>query len=204
MKKSWEIYNIDDLPNEKWELINGTTNYYVSNLSRIKSNERYIPCKNGKRKLKSTILKQSKNTHGYLSVHIREFKGYSNRMVHILVANAFLPNPLNLPQVSHLDHDRANPSLSNLKWETAVGNMQQSVKDGRMNRGEMRPCSLLKENDVIEIFQTKMSYRKMASIFSVSFSTIQEIKSNKTWAYLTKNYEPNIKNRLSGGVVRRR
>lgn len=64
--------------------------------------------------------------NGYRQVHL--WKNGKNRTfyVHRLVAEAFLANPNNLPQVNHKDKDRANNDVGNLEYVTARGNMQHS------------------------------------------------------------------------------
>lgn len=80
--------------------------YEVSNLGRVKN------CRNDKiRKL------QVYNT-GYVYVHLRNKKISETPMVHILVAQAFIPNPENKSEVHHIDRDRTNNCVENLMWVT--------------------------------------------------------------------------------------
>ncbi|MDY5990788.1 MAG: HNH endonuclease, partial [Oscillospiraceae bacterium] len=64
------------------------------------------------------ILKHILKSDGYLAVHL----SYENKakmvMVHRLVAEAFLPNPKNLPVVNHIDGNKTNPNVENLEWVT--------------------------------------------------------------------------------------
>lgn len=71
------------------------------------------------------------NHNGYVYVG---FKGADGKMiqrrVHRLVAEAYLPNPNNLPVVCHKDNNKANPDLSNLKWGTVSSNTKEAFNDG--------------------------------------------------------------------------
>ena len=104
--------------NEEWRDIDEYEGLYqISNLGRVKS------LKFGKEK----ILKPEKDRYGYLLIGLYkkagERKHYS---VHRLVANAFIPNPNNLPEVNHIDEDKTNNRVSNLEWMTSKENTRYS------------------------------------------------------------------------------
>lgn len=63
---------------------------------------------------------------GYLEVCLRVGGKQFNKRVHRLVAEAFLPNPDNLPQVNHLDECKTNNSVENLAWCTNAENSRYS------------------------------------------------------------------------------
>lgn len=70
--------------------------------------------------LKGTIL------HTYRYINFRWNGKQKNKSVHRLVAEAFLPNPNNLPCVHHIDGDRLNNRLDNLKWVSEQENVKQT------------------------------------------------------------------------------
>lgn len=75
------------------------------------------------------ILKPVVDKHGYETVCL----GRGNRrLVHRLVAEAFIPNPNRLPLVRHMDDNPRNNCVENLAWGTQVDNMQDCVKHGRL------------------------------------------------------------------------
>lgn len=70
---------------------------------------------------------------GYSSVMFC-VKGEKKRVnVHREVAKAFLPNPLNLPQINHIDGDKKNNNVSNLEWVTSSENAQHAFDTGLRN-----------------------------------------------------------------------
>lgn len=100
--------------------------YQVSNLGRVKSLSRYLNTGFGsKRKTKEKILKPS----GKVYFHVELCKGRVNKIfsVHRLVAQAFIPNPDNLPEIDHIDTDRKNNIVTNLRWVTHSENCRNEI-----------------------------------------------------------------------------
>lgn len=82
--------------------------YQVSNLGNVRTLHYKKPYP---RKL-------SKSKKGYLRVNLSQNKKYKYYSVHRLVAEAFIPNPNNLPQINHKDENRTNNRVDNLEWCT--------------------------------------------------------------------------------------
>lgn len=98
---------------EYWKPVVGYEGLYeVSNWGRVKS------LKFGKER----ILKPCTNRYGYLFVKLCKDGKVKPFTVHRLVAEAFLPNPDNLPQVNHKDENKQNNIVSNLEWCSAQYN----------------------------------------------------------------------------------
>ena len=116
---------------EIWKDIIGYEGLYqVSNLGRVKSLVRYN--KFNKRN-EDVVLKQ--NPYGpklqYRQVQLSKDGNRKNHKIHRLVAQAFIPNPNNLPYVCHIDDDTTNNSLQNLEWGTQSYNLKQAVARNR-------------------------------------------------------------------------
>lgn len=67
---------------------------------------------------------------GYRSVSLRHAGKQAQKLTHRLVAEAFLPNPEQLPQVNHIDGDKKNNAVTNLEWVTPSQNMKHAYAIG--------------------------------------------------------------------------
>ena len=93
---------------EIWKEIDDYPDYKVSTLGNIMSNK-YGDWRK---------IKPSPDKNGYLRIGLHQNNKRMNCSVHRLVALAFIPNPDNLPTVDHIDQNRTNNDLSNLRWAT--------------------------------------------------------------------------------------
>lgn len=109
---------------EVWKDIRGYENLYQSStFGRARSLDNYRKGRNGSlRFCKGKILKPSTDKDGYLLVGLCKNGKQKTYKVHRLVAEAFIPNPNNLPQVNHKDENKQNNFVSNLEWCSAKYN----------------------------------------------------------------------------------
>lgn len=92
----------------------------------VVSNQGNIYSLNYKRTGKVVKLKPGIDKDGYLQVSL--FKnGEVKRRIHRLVAEAFIPNPKNLPEINHKDKNRQNNYVNNLEWCTNQYNIDYSL-----------------------------------------------------------------------------
>ena len=97
--------------NEIWKTIEGYPDYMISSMGRVKS--LFFN--------KEKILKLTKSCKGYLKVDLRGIKR-KNTLVHKLVAQAFIPNPENKPYIDHINTNKTDNRVENLRWVTAKEN----------------------------------------------------------------------------------
>ena len=100
--------------NEIWRDIPDYPNYQISNLGNVRN------IKFGR------IIKPGINKCGYLHVSLYNNYGQKTFDIHRLVANAFIPNSNNYPQVNHKDEDKQNNCVNNLEWCSAQYNTEYS------------------------------------------------------------------------------
>lgn len=156
----WGYNFIEDLEGEIWVDIVGYENLYqISNFGRIRSKRKRVKCKNGKTFYQhERIIKPTHINSGYEIVNLHGENGrLYHRLVHRLVAEHFLPNPLGLEQVNHKDEDKTNNHVDNLEWCTRVynslyGTCQERRIQTRLknNGGKYGVCRKSKRNSRIE------------------------------------------------------
>ena len=123
--------------NEEWRDIQGFEGLYqISNHGRVKS------MSNRSNHKDEMIMKQSM-VQGYCQITLTKDGIQKAFKVHRLVANAFLNNPLNLPEVNHINGIKTDNKVCNLEWITALGNARHAHATGlaRAQKGSENPRS---------------------------------------------------------------
>ena len=114
---------------EQWRtaIVNGEPweNYQVSNFGRILS-------LNYNHTGKPELMTPRKRKNGYFQVNLRKNGEYKTCSLHRLVAQTFIPNPNNLPQVNHIDQDKTNNRVENLEWKSPKDNCNHGTRNERI------------------------------------------------------------------------
>lgn len=160
---------------EKWIYLDGVkSRYTIRDNGIVWNNDTNSPMAGGRDKNGYHIVSLSLNGKKY------------TRKVHRLVAEAFIPNPKNLPEVNHKDCDKWNNDVSNLEWVSPCENTHHS-----MNMKTRK--ATLKEDDVImicELLQLGMyDIRTISQITNVTISNILKIKCGQTWTHISSEYD---------------
>lgn len=155
--------------------------YEVSNLGRVRSLTRTI-LRNGNHNstfyltIKGRVLKYKITKLGYCSHGLSNGKkrDMSHFSLHRLVAEAFIPNSNNLPQVHHKDHNKLNNTVDNLMWVTASENVKAAIEvgvhHGGFKRGLKHHIGKLTDEQVLEIRELgkTLKYDEIARMYNIS------------------------------------
>jgi len=167
-KYCYEYLCIEDLPGEEWKRIENYPLYQVSNFGRIKSitYERFVS--NGYTAFHTEkIMRQTIGKKGYLYVTIRENGKRHTLLVSRLVANAFIPNPHNLPEVNHKSEDKKDNTVFNLEWVSHQHNSDWGTRNeriGKANKGVKRTAEQKERLSIAHGFPVKCEGKKFNSI----------------------------------------
>lgn len=107
-----------------WKPVVGYDGYMVDGKGNVFSKKR------------NKLLKCEKTEKGYLRVYLMKDGKGKFKKVHRLVAEAFIPNPDNLPQVNHKDEDKTNNCVDNLEWCDNRYNTVYSMKRKKNRKDE--------------------------------------------------------------------
>ncbi|MBO7712938.1 MAG: HNH endonuclease [Methanobrevibacter sp.] len=172
----------------KIKQIDGFLDYYITDFGDVYSitTNKYSNHKGIKTKLKPFLSK-----NGYLTVSFGHKS--TKRLVHRLVAKAFIPNPDNKAQVNHIDGNKTNNNVSNLEWCTCSENLihkhrvlgHKGAWFGKFgkNNPSSKPVIQLKNNKIINKFDCIAEAERMTGISHSSISACCKNKSKTAGGY---------------------
>lgn len=180
---------------EIWKEIKGYPNYQVSNMGRVKSL--------GKSKTWKTerIRKAKIGSNGYISIDLWKNGKEKRFSVHRLVAEAFIPNPNNLPQVNHKDENKQNNCAENLEWCSAEYNINYGTHNERVLEhlykpmlgkfGKLHPNSkpiyqFSLEGNLIKMFESTREVERELGYRNSNISTCARGKSKTAYGFIWK------------------
>ena len=135
------------------------------------------------------FLKNSPSSTGYHKVVLYN-NGFRKTMsVHRLVAEAFIPNPENKPEVNHIDGNKQNNNVSNLEWSTSSENQKHAHKIGlaKSKRGTNHIRCTLSEEEVLAIkdYKAKGKYpTEISRVMDLKLSRVKDVYYGYTLGWL--------------------
>lgn len=180
MKEIWK-----DIPDTNGE-------YQISNLGNART---WVKIGSVKRKLDISVLAKTPrkigaiNYNGYVTITVYNIKKQKViiLLVHRLVAQAFIQNPMNYPVVMHKNDIKTDNNKNNLEWGTKAKNTQDASIRGLIKpaKGVARKKSNLTEADVLYIFNSKETCRELGARFKIDNSCVSDIRTGKSWNHVT-------------------
>ena len=113
--------------------VNGFNDYEVFEDGRVWSNKR------------NKFLFGGVATGGYRVVTLRKNNKSYTKLVHRLVAEGFIPNPDNLPEVHHINEDKTDNRVENLMWVSREENVNAGTRTKRVTTKLSKPVRVFKE-----------------------------------------------------------
>lgn len=163
------------------DIQNWENSYQVNEIGEVKSLTKKVGC----RIRGELILSPKINHYGYKVLRLWKNEKGKDVFVHRLVAEAFIPNPLNKPQVNHIDGNKLNNNVSNLEWVTCSENHKHAFRIGiKSHVGEKHNVAKLTEKDILYIRASEKRNCDLALQFKVSRSNITRIKKRKGWTHI--------------------
>lgn len=150
----------------------------------------YWVTKDGKVKSPKTLKKQALSNKGYCVVELYKDNTRKKMLVHRIVAQTFMPNPNNYPNVCHKDDNPKNNQVTNLFWGTQKMNVKDMMSKGRnankVFKGEKNGSAKLRDADIPVIRQLLFSTTcaQIAKVFGVDRTAISQIKRGITWTHV--------------------
>ena len=137
------------------------------------------------------FLKPHFNNYGYLMVSLGRKKKY---LLHQLLALQFIPNPDNLPFIDHIDQNKTNNSLENLRWATKSTNEQNTTRHKDNTIGFKHIDTTKKKfrsGNIGEYWRIRITHEnfKCNCIYSKNKYTLEEVVEFRNKIYIDNNIQ---------------
>jgi hypothetical protein len=170
---------------EEWKDINDFDGYEVSNFGNVRGKDRLKKGRHGLRLTNGQPMKQVFNKKGYPEVRFRK-EGTHTKLVHRLVAKAFVPNYDNKSQVNHIDGNKLNNRADNLEWVNNSENQLHAYKLGLQpsRAGEKNSKAKITDKDVTllkQLYNSGKSVVEVSKTMNISLGSTRHIIYGRTW-----------------------
>lgn len=174
---------------EIWKPVVGYEGRYeVGDLGSVRSLPRsWVDSWGRKMSREGIVLKHSINEWGYPIVKLYAGKGAKRswNVAHLVIGAFVGPRPAGM-EVCHEDGVAGNAALTNLRYDTPIGNQADRVRHGTHNRGERNWKAKLSDDDVrqIRMMEGTAPIWAIAATFGIDASGISNIMAGRTWRHL--------------------
>lgn len=175
---------IYDSKNPVWKRLifnNRPSKYIISNTGIVKNTQT------------NTVLEEKMNHKGYLYVSLTEVSTYNNQLIHRLVAQTFIPNPENKPQVNHITGMKTCNWVGNLEWNTCEENIHHALKNGLFyisvgERANAAQYTNTQIHEVCRLLEKGLLNTEISKLTGVDVFVISKIKCKNCWTQISDLY----------------
>lgn len=175
---------------EEWKDIKNYPDYMVSNQGRVIS-------LNFKRTGKEQVLRCCKGKDGYLAVKLYKNGKLKNFKVHRLVSEAFIPNTDNKPFIDHINTDKTDNRVENLRWVTSKENSNNPLtkkhfsesRKGKLNYNSKKVLQFDLNGNLIRSWDAVREVERELGYYNSSISSCCNGKRKTTNGYIWRYYD---------------